>query len=530
MRYTTRYIVFIVALCAAVVATAQPRLAVNIVVSGMSQGDIARYEKNFGKDGFLRLRSEGVEFTECYADYAPTTPEAGLATLATGTSPATHGIFSSVLFDRTSNREIKLCEKANLQPSIAQHRGAASQYTTQQFTVQTLSEAVIASHNSNRAITIAHTPISAMILAGRKGECYWIDNNGKWSTAECYTKELPLWVEAYNRDELNRVFATDSWYGRYTRDYYRNSHSTDIALYEKSGNKRPRSQRKESDKWIENLMRMPSGNIAIFEFAKRAINSLLPLRVGEECKVLNICLDIPRIIAEKYGADSIEYEDMLYSLDISLAEFLTYLYAQTSSRQDIVVTLTSDGGVSPTIRDNNDSSRFNTRQFEVIMNAFLSARYGQDSWILGYSNGSLYLNHDVVYKHKKSLVEIQNEVAAFALQYRGITNAITATALRSTQFSRGAVALVQNGYNPRRSGDVLITLEAERIELDSERVAMSGSIYSYDRHIPLIISGAGIVPRQEIQRISNEQIAPSLATLIGVSRPQYSEAAILHIK
>jgi uncharacterized phosphosugar-binding protein len=118
------------------------------------------------------------------------------------------------------------------------------------------------------------------------------------------------------------------------------------------------------------------------------------------------------------------------------------------SREDVVVVLTSDGGMSPTRVENNDSARFNARQFGVIVNAFLSARYGQDSWVLGYTDGSLYLDHDVIYRHKKSIAEIQNETATFALQYRGVMAAITATALRSAQFARGAYALVQNGYNP----------------------------------------------------------------------------------
>jgi hypothetical protein len=164
------------------------------------------------------------------------------------------------------------------------------------------------------------------------------------------------------------------------------------------------------------------------------------------------------------------------------------------------------------------------------MNAFLSARYGQDSWVLGYTDGSLYLNHDVVYHHKKSLAEVQNEVANFALQYRGVAAATTATAMRSTQFAKGAVALAQNGYNPRRSGDVIIVLDPERIELDSKRVAMSGSAYNYDRHIPFVVSGAGLAPQQVAERVSTEQIAPTLAALMGVERPQCSDSEVIIIK
>ena len=525
-----RYIALILAVCAVAFADAQPRFVVNIVVSGLRQGDIHRYQKNFGKDGYLRLRSEGVEFTECYADYAPTTSEAGLATLATGTAPATHGIFSSVLFDRTSNKEVALCLKPMPEQSGLVRKEVEERFTTQHFSTQTLSEAVLSSSERNRAVTIAHNPLSAMILAGRKGECYWLNDSGRWTSADCYMAELPLWVRTYNKDDMNRVFATDSWYGRYTRDYYRNGRATDITIYEKDNTKRVRSQRKVSDSWVKNLLSMPSGNLAIFEFAKRAVSALLPLHVEDECKMLNICLDVPRTVAERYGTDSIEYEDMLYSLDASLAEFLTFLYAQLPSRNDVAVVLTSDSGMSPSQMGNNDHLRFNTRQFEVIMNAFLSARYGQDSWVLGYTDGSLYLNHDVVYRHKKSLAEVQNEVANFALQYRGVAAATTATAMRSTQFAKGAVALAQNGYNPRRSGDVIIVLDPERIELDSKRVAMSGSAYNYDRHIPFVVSGAGLAPQQVAERVSNEQIAPTLAALMGVERPQCSDSEVIIIK
>ena len=512
----------------ATAAMARPRLVVNVVVSGMRQGDIARYEQNLSSEGFLRLRNEGVEFTECYADYAPTTSAAGLATFATGALPATHGIFSELGFDRSTGKEVKLCYSPRPDMAGVVRSDVDYERTVLPFIAPTLSESVLSSSDRNRAITIAHNPLSAMILAGSKGECYWLNNKGSWTSAECYTKELPSWVNSYNAQELNQVFATDSWYGRYTRDRYRNSRSTDITIYDSS--KRVRSGRKLSADWASTLQVMPSGNIAIFEFAKRALSMLLPLHINDECKMLNICLDVPRRVAERYGSDSIEYEDMLYSLDATLAEFLTFLYAQISSRDDVVVVLTSDGGMSPTNVENSDSSRFNARQFGVIINAFLSARYGQDSWVLGYADGSLYLNHDVIYRHKKSVAEVQNETATFALQYRGVAAAVTATALRSAQFSRGALSLVQNGFHARRSGDVMLVFDVERIHLDDKRVAMSGSVYNYDRHIPLIVSGGGLPTGRESSRVSNEQIAPTLAAIIGVERPQCSDAPILNIE
>ena len=524
------YIAALLLIVAMAFAQARPRIVVNIVVSGLSQNDMLRYEKNFGKEGFLRLSSGGAEFTECYADYAPTTSEAGLATLATGTLPAMHGIFSSVVFDRGSNKFNALCQKPKSEQTTTTSKKVEGGYTTQHFTVNTLSEAILASSPKNRAITIAHKPLSAMILTGRNGECYWINNSGKWTSADCYMADLPTWVQKSNSDDMNRVFAADAWYGRYVRGNYLNTHTTDILVYDQSNARRQRTQRRTSDGWVNKLLSSPSGNLAIFEFAKRAITHIVSLKEDEGVTVLTVCLDVPRTVAEKYGTNSIEYEDMLYSLDVSLAEFATFLYAQIPQQDEAAIVLTSDSGIAVTERENSDLKRFNTRQFEIIMNAFLSARYGQDTWVLGYVDGSLYLNHDVIYNRNKSLAEVHNELANFALQYRGVAAVSTATGMRSAQFSRGVLALVQNGYHHRRSGDVVIALEPERIESDAKRVSMSGSAYSYDRHVPFVIYGGGVAPQQVSERVSTDQIASTLANLIGVNRPLCSDVTPLKLE
>ena len=525
-----RHIFAILLLAVIGTTSAKPRLVVNIVVSGMRQCDLNRYEKNFGEGGFRRLMREGATFTECYADYAPTTSEAGLATLATGATPSTHGIFSDRGFDRTANKEFALCHKEPSARDELLGTRVESSFSTNHLFAETLAELSCTHNKQGRAITIAHNALSAILLAGKRGEAYWIGENGSWTTADCYSDTLPSWVNTYNSDDLNRVFAAGSWYGRYTRDKYRNTRATDITLYESDNAKQTKSVATTTTNWISALHSRPSGNIALFEFAKRAVGSLLPLHIEDECKVLNICLDVPRYIAEHYGADSIEYEDTLYSIDAMLAEFLGFLYAQFPSREDLVVVLTSDGGISPTHLDNNDGERFNSRQFEVILNAFLGARYGQDSWIAGYFDGSLYLNHDVVYRHKQTLSDIQNEVATFALQFRGVANAITATALRNAQFTRNEMSLVQSGYNPRTSGDVMILLEPKRIERSEMKVAMSGSIYHYDRHIPLIICGGGVAPTTTGKRVSNDQIAPTIARLLNISSPLCATGNVIEIR
>lgn len=526
MRY--RYIIFALLLLATT-AAARPRLAVNIVVSGMRATDIDRYGHNFGEGGFRRLTENGAVFTECYLGYAQTHSPAGAATIATGAMPSVHGIVSEVWYDRTTNKPVILCE-SNAGDYSRPDNGITDIYSADCLVAQTLSEAVLDSSPKSKAITIAHTPQSAIITAGGKGECYWLDGKGDWCSAKCYATDLPTWVRSYNEDGYNKIFSMYRWYGKHTRSVYRNSRSSALTLYDSDTKIKASSRKSPQSDWVENMAASPSGNTAAMEFAKRAAGTLLPIKSGDGSKILNIYLDTPRFIAEKYGPDSIEYEDMLYCLDDAIAEFLMFLYAQTDNPDEIVVSLTSDHGTSPSHIDKpNDTDRFNTRQFEVIINAFLSARYGQDEWVLGYHDNSLYLNHDVIYKRKKSLADIRSEVAAFALQFRGIAYAVSATALQSGYFGSGTVHLMQNGFYPRRSGDVAICLMPDRIDEREDTVSMSGSPYAYDRHIPLIIYGGGIEPQKLGRRTGITSLAPTLAKMLGADRPSASDAEILEI-
>lgn len=506
---------------------AQPKLAVNIVVSGMRAADIDRYADNFGKGGFRRLAEGGAVCTECYADYAQTSTHAGAATLASGCTPALHGIVATQWYDRTTNRPVLLCRNAKQTNETVAYSGITSFYSADCIVAQTLSEAVADYSAPSRAITIAHTPLSAMLTAGRSGECYWLDDDANWCSAQCYTPSLPSWVRTYNDDAYNNIFASYQWYGKFTKERYRNTRTTAITLYEPNSKTKRTAKPSPTQRPLANILATPAGNPAIFEFAKRAVSSLLPLKADER-KVLNIYIDATRLVVERYGTDSAEYEDMLYCLDDTLADFLTFLYAQSDNAENIVVTLTSDHGTSPSAGDATTSAeRFNARQFEVIVNAFLSARHGQDRWVLGYCDNALYLNHDTIYKHKHTVAEIQTEVAAFALQFRGIAYAVAATAMQNGYLGCGVMRLMQNGFYPRRSGDVAICLMPNRIEEREDIRSCSGSPYNYDRHVPLIIYGGGIAPQHIDTRVDTASLAPTVAHLLGAERPSASSAEII---
>ena len=53
-------------------------------------------------------------------------------------------------------------------------------------------------------------------------------------------------------------------------------------------------------------------------------------------------------------------------------------------------------------------------------------------------------------------------------------------------------------------------------------------IYSYDSHIPLLLMGPGIRPGRYSQNVALNDLAPTLATLLGVETPSGSVGRVLH--
>jgi len=216
---------------------------------------------------------------------------------------------------------------------------------------------------------------------------------------------------------------------------------------------------------------------------------------------------------------------MLYRLDKSLADFLTFLYAQFDDPEDVVVVLSSDHGTSPAYNPVGGVTRerFNVSQMVVLVNAFLGARYGSADYILGFANNALYLDHTLLQERRIDLETVREEVAVFLLQLRGVANALSASSLRNTAFANGRSRLLQQSFVPTRSGDVVIDFMPGWTIEDSNYRSASHAGYYYDRRVPLIISHSGDARRID-REVSITQVAPTLANILGIEAPWASEA------
>ena len=449
--------------------------------------------------------------------------------------PSSHGVISDRWFDYVTNKQIDLIYDKKEQS--VNYSGGSGNYSPRNLSAQTLADATMEHNDKSRVATIAIEPTSAIVMAGHSGEVYWMETlQSAWTTSSYYTKDLPQWITTYNRELINFSHIQKRWEPLLPYDDYFNSQVNVIEGIKSKNNKRidfitdnDLNIRAHVSDEFDKLCYTPAGNSATLAFAKQVV-AKSEMGQDEVADVLNIVLDAPRYISNRYGPESVEYEDMLYRLDRDMSDFITFLLAQVRDPQQVLITLTSDHGTSPSYNQpNTERERFNVRQAEVITNAYIGSKHGNGDWILGIIDRVIYLNHNLIDGRGLSLADMQYDVATFVMQLRGVSHAISSEAMRNSYFGEGYGRKMQNGFYPRRSGDVIINLMPGWIEERDKTRSASGSMYRYDTNVPMIIFGGGVKATQRNEKVDMTSLATTLSALMGISTPTAAEGEELTI-
>ncbi len=90
--------------------------------------------------------------------------------------------------------------------------------------------------------------------------------------------------------------------------------------------------------------------------------------------------------------------------------------------------------------------------------------------------------------------------------------------MNNTSFNNGIELLLQNGFNQKRSGDVLFVYDPAFISY-SKTGSTHGSGLNYDTHVPLLFFGKGINHGSTVTKTRIVDIAPTISALLGISFP-----------
>lgn len=503
------------------VAGESPQLAVGIVVDQMHFDMLNRFGGQFGDGGFRRLLEQGFSFENARFDYAPTFTGPGHASVYTGTTPAVHGIMSNAWYVRELARSTYVTDDDSV-ATVGTDTDAGRMSPRWMLTTTVGDELWLHSNERSRVIAMSLKDRGAILPAGHTGEAYWFDyDTGDFITSTHYRDQLPAWVREFNARELVAQYLTRTWNLLLPEDQYVASLPDDnpyeVTLAGMDGPVFPYDLTALAERSGPGVVAYtPYGDELLVELAIAAIDAQ-SLGSREVPDLLAISFSSPDHIGHRYGPMSKEVHDTFVRLDRQLARLLAHL-DQRVGRDNYIVFLTADHGVAHVpdyLADRNiPVGRLSGRVVAGELRAHLGEVYG-DHFILTLSNEQVFFDHDRVRAAGLSLTALQEETARFLVSVDGIAGALTHHALMFNEFSQGHRALIQRGFNPARSGDVVYWMEPHWMSQFGGGVATThGSPYSYDTRAPLIWYGAGVPHGRSAHPANISDIASTLAIFL----------------
>ena len=494
----------------------KPKLIIGIVVDQMRYDYIYRFWNEFDDNGFKRLINEGHFFRNTQFGYVPTYTGPGHASIFTGTTPAVHGIIANDWYDRDAGHVIYCagdgdmhtvcnCEQINIDVVSADGKMSPHHMLT-----TTIGDELQLFNKESKVIGISLKDRGAILSAGHSADAaYWMDGEGKWISSSYYMESLPQYIEKINNNNSSERLLKGKWE---VKNVF--SHNLDSLL---------------SQKGSSAIKRTPFGNTVLNELALEIIKEE-SLGKTENTDMLTVSFSSTDYIGHQYGPHAPEIKDTYLKLDDNIGELLA-LIDNTIGYENTILFLTADHGVvsepKELIERKIPGGYFESSEMINNLKKHLRSTYdwpiiGQtNQYILNYSNNQIFLNHEYISNNiSASVSDVAKVCARFLLKYKWVKNTYTADQLHENEYNNSFHSLVQKGYNQKRSGDVIISLQTGWLKVYWRKGGTThGSCFSYDTHVPLIFWGGNIPQGRTDRKVNVRDIAPTISTLLGISYP-----------
>lgn len=507
-----------------------PKLVVGIVVDQMRYDYLTRFWNHYGDDGFKRMVNEGFNCKNNHFSYAPTSTGPGHASVYTGTTPATHGIIGNYWYDKNSDKTV-YCASDSTYASVGT-ASDAGKMSPHRMNVTTITDQLrLHTQMRGKTIAISLKDRGAVIPGGHTANAaYWFhgQDEGKWITSSYYMSDLPKWVKDFNASNKAEKYKKP-WTTLKDINTYLES-GLDNNTYEGmfNGETAPTFPHDLVKLWNENgkydiMKSAPYGNSLTTDFALAALDGE---RLGADSSTdfLAVSYSSTDYVGHMYGVNSKEIQDAYLRLDEDLGRLLKTLDKKVGKDQ-YTVFLTADHGAIHVPAYLNDqkipAGYFNSNEMVSKFTEFLNYKFGTADLIKNSSNYQLFLDHKIIANLDMDVAKVQEIMAKELLTYDDIDRVYTADQMWKNEYTEGIPYILQNGYNQKRSGDILLVLKPGVIAY-SRTGSTHGSPQIYDTHSPLIFYGSGIKNGSTAKRTEISDIAPTIATLLGIAFPNGS--------
>jgi hypothetical protein len=271
----------------------------------------------------------------------------------------------------------------------------------------------------------------------------------------------------------------------------------------------------------QNLIRStPFGNSFTNDFALELIKNE-KLGQGTNTDMLCVSFSSTDYVGHQFGTDAVETEDVYLRLDADLKILIDSLEAMIG-KENLLVFLSADhgGATVPSYLMNlrAPGGYMNYAPVESELKTWLKTQTGIDSNIIGIFNDQVYLNETALKAKGTNISETELLVADWLLNVKGIHSTITSSDLRRNEFTTGTNHFIQKGFHPKRSGNVIITLEPNWMEYHQTGTT-HGSPYNYDTRVPMLWYGWKIEHGESVLPYFIEDIAPTISWMLNIPFP-----------
>lgn len=479
----------------------RPKLVVAIIADQFRYDYLLRFRGAY-KEGIDQLLRKGATFTNARYEHFPTFTAVGHSTFLSGAYPSVSGIVSNMLYDRASRKMIGVAHDETARQIGGGGGPGASPRTLQ---VSTLGDEMKSADPGAKVVGISLKDYSGIMATGHMADAvYWFDNQtGDFVTSSYYVDDLPGWAKSFNAARPADRFRGMVWQGK--------------RLPAEAG---------------PNLYRMlwnaSFGSELMEQMAEAAVDGEQMGR-DDVPDLLMLSFSANDSVGHGHGPDSPEVREISIATDRVLGKLFRFLDARVGMA-NVTVVFAADHGVAPapevSVKRRMPGGRL---EYSVVGDAVkktLVAKYGEGDWVAPTTGEVVYLNWDLISSKKLALEEVTDEAARAARAVAHVSRVYTRTQLMNGLATADMVGRrVMNGFSPTRGADLYVITDPYFIF--GQGTATHGSPFGYDTHVPLIFMGPGIKAGAFHGSVAINDVAPTLATILGVEIPSGSEGRIL---
>lgn len=502
-----------------------PALIVLLVVDQFRADYISQYGSAW-KGGLRRIVDSGAYFRQAAYPYFATETCPGHATIGTGALPRTHGIVANGWYDRVTKQPI-VCTADTTKP-VAIGGGAAYESHGARFLrVPTLADELRSqAPDTAKVVSLSLKARASIVMAGHGGDTVaWAEDAGSWATSTQYTKTPPAKADAFVR-----AHAVEHDYER-VWNLLRPAASylfADDGLAEQVPDgwtaKFPHSLSRPAGPdriFYDNWRRTPFSD----EYLGQLATSLSKdLGRGAGTDMLAISFSATDYVGHRFGPRSLEVQDTLARLDVTIGKLLDSLDA-TVGRGRYVVALTGDHGVAPLPEQQTalslDAGRLAAADIQAAVETTLTASIGAGTFFMpgskeaGNSVSDIYFTPETLAK-LNATPSARRAVSEAVERVAGVSKVYWAAEVQAAGLgSAPELRAFSLSYNADRNGDLLVT--SKPFWVAGSGGTGHGTMNAYDQRVPIVLMGFGIRPGRYDESATPADIAPTLAHLAGVT-------------